>query len=232
MPKLHPDVVFFDYGNTLASDSADRYRDIGRYLVEKGLTLEGEQFTRGWDAAEAYAAEYRRTNGDRTWLKDRFWFNFCRIFLENAFDKEAGTLAEEMHAVQFFTNERYPDTLVTLDELRRRGYRLGVISNWEAPTLHGQFERFDMARHFQYILPSRDAEASKPHPHIFRTAMHALAVRPERAIHVGDSFHCDVLGARRVGITPIWVNPADAETPDGSAVLQIATLGDILEIVE
>ena len=229
--QLHPDVIFFDYGNTLASDSTERYSDIARYLVQHGLSLDHESFERGWAAAERYAAEYRRNNGRRTWLKDRVWFTFCRTFLEHAFDETAGGLAEEMHAVQFFTNQLYPDTLSTLRELRLRGYRLGVISNWEAPTLHSQFDRFGMTGYFELILPSREAEASKPDPHIFRAALGAMNVGPDRAIHVGDSYDCDVIGARGVGITPVSLNREGSAAPDGEPVLQILALSDILDVV-
>lgn len=224
-------MIFFDYGDTLVSDSPDRYRDVARYLAARGFALDREQFERGWSAAEAYAADYRRKNGHRTWLRDRFWFTFCRTFLENAFGRAAGELAEEMHAVQFFTNERYPDTLPTLQELCCRKYRLGVISNWEAPTLHSQFERFGMTRYFEHILPSREAEAGKPDPHIFEVALTRLDVKPERAVHVGDSFGCDVLGARGVGITSVWLNPLNTPAPDGIPVLQIRALSDILDLV-
>jgi len=224
-------VIFFDYGNTLVSESPDRYGDIARYLAGHGLVLDRERFERGWAAAEAYAGEYRKQNGLRTWLRDRFWFTFCQTFLERAFDGQASRLAEEMHAVQFFTNEIYPDTLSTLAELRRRGYRLGVISNWEAPTLPSLFDRFGMTPYFEHILPSRDAEAGKPHPHVFEKALGAFGVAPDRAVHVGDSFGCDVVGARGVGMVPVWVNPHDEAPPDGMPVLQIRRLTDVLRLV-
>jgi len=235
--KLRPEAIFFDYGNTLASDSPDRFGDISRYLAGHGLALDKQSFERGWQASEEYAAAYRKKNGRRTWKRDRFWFNFCRIFLEAAFRErlsgsDAATLAEEAHAVTFFTNERFPDTLDTLAELRRRGYRLGVISNWDAPTLPGLFDRFEMTPYFEHILPSREAEASKPDPHIFHVALAALKVWPERAVHVGDSFSCDVVGARGVGITPIWLNPSDEPAPDGEPVIQIRTLSEVLAVVE
>ena len=62
--------------------------------------------------------------------------------------------------------------------------------------------------------------------------MAALNVAPECAVHVGDSWGCDVEGARSVGITPVWVNEEGAPTPDGSDVLEIRVRADLLEIVE
>ena len=230
--NLHPEVIFFDYGNTLCADSDDRFGDIRRYLAGHGIDLGAKAFAVGWDAAEAYAGSYRVVHGRRTRKRDRFWYHFCRAFLVSAIGDEAGELAEEMHATQFFTNTIYPDTISTLTELRARGYRLGVISNWDAPTLAAQFDRFGMAPFFEHILPSFEAEADKPDPHIFHTAMAALDAAPERAIHVGDSWGCDVEGARAVGITPVWVNEEGAPAPDGSDVLEIRTRADLLEIVE
>ncbi|HNZ39587.1 MAG TPA: HAD family hydrolase [Candidatus Latescibacteria bacterium] len=228
---LRPDVIFFDYGNTLVKDTEDWFGDISRYLAPLGMELTEDRFRIGKAAAEHYAGSYRQKNGTRTRLEDRFWFNYCKAFLEAAFGDGAGRLAEEMHAVQFFTNEIYPDTHAVLRELRRRGYRLGVISNWEAPTLPSLFERFQLTQYFEKILPSRDAEASKPDPLIFQKAMSALAVKPEDAVHVGDSFPCDVEGAQGVGITPVWLNEKGGAAPDGSSVLQIRNLSGLLSLL-
>ena len=230
--KLQPDAIFFDYGHTLVADTDDKYRDVTRYLAERGIDIDRAEFDRGWQAAEAYSKAYGVRNGGRKWLRDRYWYTFCREFLVNALGEEAADLADEMYATQFFTNTIYPDTIDVLRELRARGYSLGVISNWEAPTLYSQFDRFGMTQFFTHILPSREAEAGKPHPHIFRVALHALGVEPERAVHVGDSYSCDVIGARDIGITPIWVNPNGEPTPDGADVLQIRTRTDLLELVE
>jgi HAD superfamily hydrolase (TIGR01549 family) len=228
---LHPEVIFFDYGNTLAADTDDQFRDTAAYLSYLGIDLTRSRFDEGWRAAESYAGEYRGRNGCRSWKRDRFWYNFCRAFLETAVGEDGVELAERMSETQFFVNTIYPDTLAVLEELRRRGYRLGVISNWDAPTLHAQFDRFGMTPFFESILPSYEVEANKPDEHFFRTALDSMQVTPERAIHIGDSFGCDVVGARGVGITPIWVNPDGDPTPDGSSVLQIRTNSDLLDLV-
>ena len=230
--RLCPDAIFFDYGDTLVQDTTDRYGDIRRYLLGRGIDLGRAGYERGWAAAEAYAGAYRAAHGDRTRKEDRFWYTFCRTFLAGAVGPQAEPLAEDMHAVQFFTNEVYPDTISTLEELRRRGYRLGIISNWEAPTLPHLCDRFGLSPFFDLILPSCEAEASKPNPHIFHVALAALAVAPDHAIHIGDSFGSDIVGARRVGITPVWLSPDDARAPDSEPLLRIHTRRDVLDLVE
>ncbi len=232
MQTIRPNVIFFDYGNTLASDSDDRFSDVQQYLSERGIAIDRTGFDRAWEAAEAYAGEYRMRNGFRHWKKDRFWYNFCRALLLPIIGDGAPELAEEMHATQFFTNEIYDDTIPVLAELHRRGYRLGVISNWEAPTLHSQFDRFGMTPYFDHILPSYEAEASKPDPVVFEVALEAMSVEPTDAIHVGDSWGCDIVGARGVGMQPVWINEDGIDIPDASMAIEIATRSDLLSVVE
>jgi putative hydrolase of the HAD superfamily len=232
-PLLNPEAIFFDYGNTLAADTEDKFTDINTWAVSKGLpALDAEAFDRAWGASETWSSAYRAVNGKRTWKKDRYWLNFCREYLVEAYGEDAGDLAEEMHHTQFFTNTLYDDTISTLKELRARGIRLGVISNWDAPTLLANFDRFGMTPYFESILPSWYVEANKPHSHFFLSAMQALGVHPSKSMHIGDSWGCDVIGARGVGITPVWINEHNGPVPDGSDVLQIRRLGELLSLVK
>ena len=234
MERISPTAIFFDYGNTLAEDTTDKYGDILRYTKSIGLPdLDKDRFNAGWKAAEAFSGSYRKAHGHLTKMEDRFWYQFCRDFLIGAFGEEAGKHAEDMWKTQFFTNTMYDDTIPTLKELKKRGYRLGVISNWEAPTLHDNFARFEMTEYFDHILPSYEAEAGKPHERIFNIALDALGVKPEESMHVGDSYGCDVIGALGVGIRPVWIEQnqtAPADKPDD--LLVINTLSDLLNIVE
>jgi putative hydrolase of the HAD superfamily len=51
--------------------------------------------------------------------------------------------------------------------------------------------------------------AAKPDPSIFRHAATLLGVKPERALHVGDSLRYDVEGARAAGVRPVHFDPFD-----------------------
>ncbi|MBN1514188.1 MAG: HAD family hydrolase [Phycisphaerae bacterium] len=65
-----------------------------------------------------------------------------------------------------------------------------------------------IARHgfrFAAVVVSEAVRCYKPAPHIFRVALDALGVSPERVLHVGDSLHSDVGGAQSVGIATTWL---------------------------
>jgi len=98
----------------------------------------------------------------------------------------------------------YPDVEHALVLLREEGIRLAIISNWlwEAPEL---FHEVGLAAHFEELIVSARLGYDKPHPEIFRHALESMHVSPDRALHVGDSYPADVMGARAAGISPVLI---------------------------
>ncbi len=100
-----------------------------------------------------------------------------------------------------------PGTRETLVELQRQGLKLAVISNWDQrlPLL---LERLELADHFDSFAISAIVGVEKPHPRIFETALAALGVPAEHALHVGDSRRDDLEGALAVGMQALLFSPA------------------------
>jgi putative hydrolase of the HAD superfamily len=90
--------------------------------------------------------------------------------------------------------EPLPGVVDTIARLRALGLALAVVSNWDE-TLPERLEAFDV----DVVVSSAEAGASKPDPAVFRLALERLGVRPERALHVGDS-PADQEGARAAGM--------------------------------
>lgn len=57
------------------------------------------------------------------------------------------------------------------------------------------------------IADSGLAGHAKPDPRIFRPALEALGTEPGRTLHVGDSVHYDVQGARAAGMPAVHFDP-------------------------
>lgn len=117
--------------------------------------------------------------------------------------------------------ELYPDTLPALKELRRRGVRVGVISNWSTRLrpIAGELGLLDLV---DFLLVSAEFGAGKPDRRIFDEALRRAEVRPERALHAGDSVEDDVRGAAAVGIRPVfvWRRSGDPHPADGARVVK------------
>jgi 2-haloacid dehalogenase/putative hydrolase of the HAD superfamily len=81
-------------------------------------------------------------------------------------------------------------------------------------------------------VTSEEARAYKPEPAIFEIALARTGWRRDRVLHVGDSLHSDVGGARRAGLKCAWINRGhrihdigtdqpDFELPDLGALLEM-----------
>jgi REG-2-like HAD superfamily hydrolase len=128
----------------------------------------------------------------------------------------------------------FPDVTPALDVLNAAGIRLCVISNfvWGAPELIHDLE---LARHFEKLVISARVGFQKPNPGIFRHALEQMNVAPERAMHVGDSYRADVLGARSVGLRAALIarGPSDpARLREEHADPDLVVLGDLNDLLE
>jgi putative hydrolase of the HAD superfamily len=128
----------------------------------------------------------------------------------------------------------YPDVLPALDALNRAGIRLCVISNfvWGAPELIHDLE---LAAHFEALVISARVGFQKPNPGIFRHALEQMHVAPERAMHVGDSYRADVIGARRLGIRTALIARGTgdpARLRDEHSDPDLVVLSDLFDLLE
>jgi putative hydrolase of the HAD superfamily len=100
-----------------------------------------------------------------------------------------------------------PDGLIdALGEVRRAGVRTVVVSNSEG-MLEPLFEQLGFAGAIDAVVDSGKVGIEKPDPRIFQLALAPFGVAPERALHLGDSYATDVVGAREAGVRVALVDP-------------------------
>jgi putative hydrolase of the HAD superfamily len=77
------------------------------------------------------------------------------------------------------------------------------------------------------IIDSGAVGVAKPDPAIFEIALDVVGATADRAIHVGDAYQYDVLGARAAGIRPVLVDPLgirhDADCDRVASLLEVAS---------
>lgn len=95
----------------------------------------------------------------------------------------------------------------TLDELWRRGYRLGLVSNCMIPPKYAlrELERHGLASHLEFKVLSSGLGYRKPSARIYRAALREAfgEVAPEDLTHVlfvGDAPVMDVIGPASMGM--------------------------------
>jgi HAD superfamily hydrolase (TIGR01509 family) len=190
------DAVTIDaYGTlvTLRRDPADALR--------QALRKRGMERTHG-EVAAAFAVEARYYRDRSHEGADEASLALLRrdcaaVFLDAL---GAGIDPEEfarpyVEALEFEPMPGAVDAVLALEQL---GLELAVVSNWDV-ALHEYLEELGLADHFATVVTSAEAGAPKPDPRIFELALERLRVRPERALHVGDS-PADEEGARAAGM--------------------------------
>jgi FMN phosphatase YigB (HAD superfamily) len=100
-----------------------------------------------------------------------------------------------------------PEGLVAgLAEARSAGVPVAVVSNSEG-TLASLFDDLGILGCFDFVLDSGVVGIEKPDPRIFAMALDRFGVPAPRALHLGDNFATDVLGARAAGIPVALIDP-------------------------
>lgn len=207
------DIVTFDMGYTLVhfypSENAlylDAFREVGLAPDPGALQQAREEVWReafAESATEIYEATQERDNE----LDERL---IRGVLVRLGYD---GALAPRVMPITRAAFRQpgivrlYPEVVDVLRSLRARGYALGIISNWnwDLPEL---VQLTGLGEYFDVVVASARAGCGKPHPRIFRQALSALGGVPDRAVHIGDSFRSDVVGARGIGMSALWLDRA------------------------
>jgi putative hydrolase of the HAD superfamily len=111
----------------------------------------------------------------------------------------------------------FPAALELLAELRRRGIKLGLITNGFAETHYEKLELLGLERAFDAVLCADEVGMLKPDPRIFLRACELLATPPERTAMVGDRYFRDIVGAREAGLFTVYLDVHAEKIPEGEA---------------
>ena len=158
------------------------------------------------------------------------WFEVVEKTFAGALDKSSvQNLFDELYAC-FGAPEAwqvFEEVHPTLELLRSRELKLGIISNWDE-RLRPLLARLQLTRYFAAIIISVEAGFAKPSEKIFQRATAALGLVPGSILHIGDSFSEDVAGARAAGLQGLLLDRKEA-TPAVASIATLAKLKDLFD---
>lgn len=229
-------ILLFDFGGTLANIHPRHEWLYVRACQEFGVHLAPEKahgiVDFGWEdydtplgpvhldmsASEDAFAQYKTTV-----IADRL----KRMGVEGPLEKIAARVYELDTEPDMY--RLYDDVLPTLDALKPKGYKMGIISNheWGLPDL---ITGLGLDPYFDTVVSSARVGYRKPHPEIFRFTLDGLGGSADQALMIGDSISSDVRGAIRMGMSVVLVDRDNTSTPvDGVPVVD--KLSDLLEFL-
>jgi len=204
------ELVLFDVGATLVDPHPSARELVLRVLRDHGLGIEIADLAAAEPKAWTLVADlmpFRRYGQEES---RAFWDAFYRALLSELGQADDERLRAALYReFQRLENCRlYPVAVPTLLMLRERGFKLGVVSNWEE-WLEELLLALEVHQLFDVIVASGPFGRAKPQPSIFQQALLLAGVPPTAAVHVGDSPRDDVEGARAAGVRPILIDRRD-----------------------
>ena len=241
--------ILFDLGNTLLHFNGDYARmttEADEALItalrEAGLALEGEQFGRDF---RSWLTTYHLER-EIDFVEHTTKHILQKLLAEYGFKEVPDRVLEkglknlyEVSQAQWIPEE---DTLPTLKVLRKKGVRLGVVSNAGDDTdVQHLVDKAGIRPYLDFVLSSAVHGLRKPDTTIFEQALAYWRFSPNEVAMVGDTLDADILGANRAGIFSIWLTrrastPEDhvnRETIEPDAVIRtLVELPALLETLE
>ena len=204
--------VFFDLGGTLLVMRRDRI--FGKVLGEEGYSVSPGAVHSTYAKVESwwistYGGNVMSPAETADAYRDLDEKAFSAIF-PNASHSEALRVSKQVrkrwpeleHEIPL---ELYPDVDRTLSRLKRNGYSMALVSN--APADTGRVvERLGLSKYLNSVIISGAVGYSKPNPKIFDIALREVGVAPTEAVHIGDLYEADIVGARNAGIQGLLID--------------------------
>ena len=208
--------VFFDLSYTLAYGEPSREDTYDLALKELGFDVPQKALLRGIFAADSFVFK-----GDLVALllhgsdADKFKIGACypKLILKEAnLEASDETILKLMKLVvrRYRPSEfrLYDDVLPTLKTLKKRGLKLGLVTNATREQMLS-LQSSGIQNYLDLVANAEEAGADKPKPPIFELALKKAGAVASEAAMVGDQFELDILGAKGVGIKPIWIDRYD-----------------------
>ena len=203
--------VFFDMYNTLSRFEPPREELQQRVCRGFGIKVTVPGILKGYTVADNYMAQEnaRSPLGKRSEEERRSFFSeYERLVLQGAGAEVARELAGEIFSALRdipYDLALFDDAIPCLKILKARGINVGLITNiyrdiWDT------CDRLGLSPYLDFVVTSQEVGSEKPHPPIFRAALAKAGVEPEEALHVGDQYNADVVGAVGVGIKPLLID--------------------------
>ncbi len=100
----------------------------------------------------------------------------------------------------------FPNSQKTMQELKNRGYIVGVLTNGPSDLQHKKMEKSGLLPYCDILVVSGDVGVHKPSPEIFKYTADKLGLKTEECVYVGDHPINDIKGSTDSGMKAIRMN--------------------------
>lgn len=228
--------VYFDWFNTLATYDPPREQLYYEAFLEQGIDVPFKQVYRG--VLEGDRRYFSLVTGGLVKNKSSLEREAILTLYPEAICEVAGFSAPPevrlkviRQVLHRYTGSMvlFKDVLPLFEELKRRNYVLGIITNANSSMLEVIYN-LGLKPYLKAVITSEQAGAEKPDAAIFQAAYAQAGLKPEEMAYVGDTYKSDILGANRAGSHGILLDRYGIEN-EITGCPQISTLNQVLEYI-
>ena len=208
-PRPSITTLLFDWDGTLV-DSAQ----LGLVAFERSFAELGLIFDR-----QIYQAAYSP--------------NWYSIYEAMGLPKEKWETADQLWMQHYGEQTALPvaGAQETIIELKRRGYRLGIVSSGTECRVLREVGALGLEGFFETVVCNEQMENKKPHPEGLETALRSLGCLHQESVYVGDSPE-DIEMGRRAGMLTAGVRssyPTSWKLQEHRPDIYLESLGELLD---
>ena len=209
--------ILFDFGGTIDTDGVHWSEKFWEYYEKYDLPVAKKDLERAFMSVEQQLA-----------VKDCSNLTFLEV-LHEQLSKQFVILGiqENDELLQSLKIACYQDVVRTIDsakiilEMLSKRYKLGVVSNF-----YGNLEivcrEFGLDEYMGAMIDSVSVGVRKPDPRIFSLALRKLGVGSQETFVVGDSYDRDIVPAKHLGCTTVWLKGKSWTTPTDTSAADFA----------
>lgn len=204
-----PKMIIFDYGGTLLYEpDFDWLRgetEVFKHVIKNPMNKTPEDIYNFNEKIFGDSEVSRNQNFELHHFQMlRMKYEFFNIELDISFEEAEWLLWQTISPA----NEKcqMPHVLPMLKKLDEMGIRTGVISNmgWTGNALKRRINTILPDNKFEFIIASSEYCYRKPNNLIFQLALNKAGLKPEEVWFCGDTFSADIVGAKNIGMFPIY----------------------------
>jgi 2-haloacid dehalogenase len=109
----------------------------------------------------------------------------------------------------------FPDTVEALKALKER-CGLTIISNIDDDLFAYTAKKLEVE--FDWIITAEQVESYKPSLRNFELAIQRMGIASDKLLHVAQSVYHDIVPAKTMGLTAVWVNRRQGKEGSGATV--------------
>lgn len=99
----------------------------------------------------------------------------------------------------------YKNVIKVLKELKKKGYKLYVLSNAQASFTIPELKKLKIYKYFDDIAISSDYGVKKPNKEFYINSMNKFNIKSNNTIMIGNDYDCDIAPANKLGIKTIFI---------------------------